>query len=344
MIFLQKEEKAPFFNTKDTLFQYSADMLIIGTALLSAGIYLNGVNALFHALISCMSAVLCEYICFTLFLKKQTLGDLSALSMGLLIALTLPASAPLWLSAVASAFAVIAVKLPFGGARYAPFVPACAGICFISLCFPQYMFTYAAESSAGLFVTDKAFVSGTTLLDLLSAGKSVSLNTFGRIALFSGTYPGAIGTTSVLMMIASALYLFVRRPKRLYSFIGFICAVTVVALLFPRVNSGLLSSVVLELSAGSLLFTALMFIPDPVTSPKDANAALIYGAAAGFIAMLLRFFAKVEDPVFFSVLIINALWPVFVREKSKNEKSGKRKPLIKTVKKPKAEGQVALVE
>ena len=311
---MQGKEKNTFLKTNDTLFHYSSDMLIIGTALLLCGTYLNGVNALLHALVCITVSVLSEYVCFHIFLKKQTLGDLSAVSTGLIISLLLPAAAPLWLSAMASAFSVFAVKLPFGGARYSPFVPAAAGVCFVSLSFPQYMFTYAAEQSMGLFSTEDGFVAGTTLLDILSSGKSVSLNTFGRIALLSGSYPGAIGTTSVLMMAAAMLYLFVRRPGRLYSTFGFIGACIAFSVLFPRVGSSLLSSAVLELSAGSLLFTAVLLINDPVTSPREPDKALIYGAAAGVICMLLRHFAKIEDTACFSVLLINALWPAVVRK------------------------------
>ena len=310
---MQGKEKNTFLKTNDTLFHYSSDMLIIGTALLICGIYINGINALWHAVVCMAVSVLSEYVCFHIFLKKQTLGDLSALATGLIISLLLPAAAPLWLSAMAASFSIFAVKLPFGGARYSPFVPAAAGICFVSLSFPKEMFTYAAEQSIGMFSTEEGFVAGTTLLDILSSGKSVSLNTFGRIALFSGTYPGAIGTTSLLMMIAAMLYLFVRRPGRLYSTVGFIGACIAFSVLFPRVNSSLVSSAVLELSAGSLLFTAVLLINDPVTSPRQPDKALIYGAAAGVLCMLLRHFAKIEDTACFAVILINALWPAIVR-------------------------------
>lgn len=328
---MQSKEKNSFFKTEDTLFHYSSDMLIMGTALLLCGIYINGINALQHALVCMAVSVLSEYICFHIFLKKQTLGDLSALSMGLIISLLVPAAAPLWLSAMAAAFSIFAVKLPFGGARYSPFVPAAAGICFVSLCFPELMFTYAAEQSRGLLSTEEGFVAGTTLLDILASGKSVSLNTFGRIALFSGTYPGAIGTTSLLMMLGAVCYLFVRRPGRLYSTFGFIGACIAFSVLFPRVNSSLVSSAVLELSAGSLLFTSVFLINDPVTSPKSPDKALIYGAAAGVICMLLRHFAKIEDTACFSVLLINAVWPAVVRHDFHTVREKKIPPMKKEV-------------
>lgn len=325
---MPKEEKTPFFKTDDSLFKYSSDMLIIGTAMLICGVYLNGITALYQAAVCCAVAVLSEYVSFKLVLKKNTLGNLSSLCTGLIISLMLPACAPLWLGAMASAFAVIAAKLPFGGARYAPFVPACAGVCFVSLCFPEYMFTYASSASYGLFCTDEAFTAGTSLLSLLSAGKSVSLNMFGRISLLSGTYPGAIGTTSMLVMLAAVIYLLIRRPKRLFATCGYVLACAVFAIIFPRVNSGVFSSAVLELSAGSLMFTAIMLVNDPVTSPKDSKQAVLYGALSGIICMLLRRYAKIEDPSCFGILIINALWPVLVREEKVNApKKTKRKKI-----------------
>lgn len=332
---MEVKEKNLFLKKNDTLFHYSCDMLIIGFALLIYGIYLNGINALWQALVCMSVSVISEYLCFHIFLKKQTLGDLSALSMGLITSLLLPACAPLWLGALAVLFSNVVIKLTFGGTRYAPFVPVCAGVCFVGICFPEYMFTYASNQSIGLFSTDEAFTAGTTLLEIVSSGKSISLNTFGRIAVFSGTYPGAIGTTSLFMMLAAALYLFVRRPKRLYATLGFIGAGIAFSVLFPFVSSSLLTSAVLEIASGSFLFTAILLVNDPVTSPKEPNKAMVYGAVAGIICMLLRRFAKIPDTDVFSVLFINALWPAVVRNDfhfAKKVKIPQKKKQVKTSK------------
>lgn len=301
-------------KNNDALFQYSCDVIILESVLLIYGIYQNGINAFWHALVCCAVSVLSEYVCFGVFMKKQTLRDLSAVSCALTISLLLPACAPLWVGAAASLFSFFVIKLTFGSAKSVPFVPACAGICFVSMCFPEYMSVFASAQSKGLFCTDEAFVSGTTLLDILSSGKSIDLNVFGRLSLLSGSYPGAIGTTSVLLLFSAMIYLFVRRPKRLYATVGFITSAIVFCVLFPRTNSSVISSAILEISAGSFLFTAVLLINEPVTSPKEPNKALIYGAVAGVICMLLRRYAKIYDTDVFSVLLINAIWPAIVRE------------------------------
>lgn len=327
---MHTKEKPTFFKKDDSLFRYNCDMLVIGCALLLAGIHLNGINALYQTIVCCVSTVLSEYVAFKLVTKTNTLGDLHAFTLGLMISLLLPACAPLWLGALSGIFAVIAVKLPFGGARGTPFVPVCAAVCFVGLCFPQYMYTYASSASTGLFATQEGFAAGTTLLDLLASGKSVSLNTFGRIAVLSGSYPGAVGTTSMLMMLAVMLYLLIRRPKRLYASVGFVCACTAIAMLFPRVNSGIFSSAALELSAGSLMFVALLLVNDPVTSPKKPEKAVLYGALAGIICMLLRHVSKMEDTASFAVLLTNALWPVFSQGSEKPKKQ--KRPRLKRIK------------
>lgn len=339
MMLLQQENTSSFFKTSDPLYSYSVDTLLMGFGLLIMGIYLNGISAFYHAAVGILSAVLCEYISFRLVMKKNTLTNMSAFSVGLLISLSMSAASPLWVTAMGSAFAVLVAKLPFGGTRNAPFVPVAAGVCFVQLCFGQYVFSYPA-SSGGLhpvFNTAEGFVKGTSLIDLLESGKAVSLNIFNYASLLSGKYPGAIGTTCILAMLGIVCYQLIRRPRRLYSSLGYLLCCAVFALAFPRVNSGRLSSLVMELSAGSLMFVALLVLNDPVTTPKRPLYAVLYGAVAGAVCMLLRYFGTIHEPAFFSVLLINAFWPLLSRQTAtdKAQSEEKRKRLKKARKKDK---------
>ncbi len=299
---------------KNPVFRYNADILAVCLTLSVMGIYLNGIYALWQILICAFTAVLSEIISFKLVLKKNPAGDLSALVTGMLIALMLPVSAPFYVGICSSAFAIIVAKLPFGDVRNTPFVPAAAGMCFGAMMFTDAVFTYPEADSAFAFFGSEAFRKGETIFDMLSKGDSLSLNVFGRTELLSGTYPGAIGTTSMLTLTGVFIFLCIRHPKRMYSCLGCFSAVAVFALLFPRVNSGVISSVISELCAGGLIFTAMLLVTDPVTSPREPAKAYVYGAAAGAICMLLRYFSKTPDPSCFSVLIINALWPVLTGE------------------------------
>lgn len=296
------QEKEKLFDRKDYLFRYNFDMLIVCLALSVMGIYLNGIRAFWQIVICAFSAVLCEFICFKAVVRKNTLGDLSALVTGIVIALMLPASAPFYVGAFACVFAVAVAKLPFGSAKSVPFVPSAAGFCFAAALFPDEVFFYGAEA--------------VTLTDMISSGEGVSLDVFGITALVSGSYAGAVGTTGVLALTGALGFMLIRHRKRLYAPLGFVLTVALIAFIFPRVNSGRISSAVTEVCAGSLLLVALLIMTDPVTTPKNKKSAVIYGALAGVICVLLRFFSKTADPCCFAVLCVNALRPVFFSKKT----------------------------
>jgi len=289
---------------------YNRDTVLICIALSVVGIYLNGMNAVYQLAVSVATAVICEALSFRLILKKKTLTDLGAVSSGLVIALLLPASAPLYVAATASAFSVLIAKLPFGNGRNAPFLPSAAGFCFAAMLFPKEMFTYPAltEAVSGVFFGQEGFIKGTPLLEMLKTGNRLSLNIFGIGRLLSGRVPGAIGTVSVLCLIGVAGYLLVRAPKRLICSSGFLLTAGLIAFIFPRINSGRLVSVIMELSASSLIFVALIMINNPVNCPQKPFKAFLYGALGGVVAMLLRYFSAIGDPTVFTVLIMNALW------------------------------------
>ncbi|MBQ3136663.1 MAG: RnfABCDGE type electron transport complex subunit D [Clostridia bacterium] len=319
------------FSFKNPVFRYNADIFAICAALSAVGIYHWGIYALWQILICSATAVLCEAVSFKAVLKKNTLSDLSALTTGMIIALLLPVSAPFYVGISASAFAVLAAKLPFGDVRNAPFFPAAAGFCFAAMMFTDAVFTYPASGSEFAFFGSEGFVKGETVFDMLSKGNSLSLNVFGRISLLSGSYPGAIGTTSMLVLAGGFGYMAIRHPKRLFTSAGYLLSAAVFAFLFPRVNSGRMSSVIIELCAGGLIFVSLLLITDPVTSPRKPVRAFLYGLTGGAVCMLLRYFSKTPDAACFSILITNALWPAVTGETILTKKTAEKykKPLMK---------------
>lgn len=314
---------------------FNTDTVLLSVGLLVAGFFINGNAALYQAAVCLAGGAVSEYVCFSIILKKKSFTDLSCFASSLLIALLLPSCAPLYIGAVASAFAVIAAKLPFGDGRNAPFLPAAAGFCFVAALFPEEVFTYAAEDFTSVFSSADSFEKGVTLLDMLADGNSIRLNFFGTSRLLSGTIPGATGTTSLIALFGVFAYRLLRKPSSLVSSVSFIFAAAVFALLFPAVNAEYLSAVVSELCAGSLIFTALMLINDPVTAPAKPLRAIIYGFIGGIVSMLLRRFGSIYDPTVFAVLIMNFMWPAFTSEavsskllpkvKAKKQKEPKQK-------------------
>ncbi len=298
---------------------YNTDTVLLSVGLLAVGFFINGSTVLYQAAVCLFSSAICEYLCFALMLRKKSFTDLGFIASALLIALLLPSSAPLFVGALASAFAVIAAKLPFGDGRNAPFLPAAAGFCFVAVLFPEQTFTYAAEGFTAVFSSAEGFEKGKTLLDMLSEGNSIRLNLFGFSRLLSGTLPGATGTTSLLALFGVFLYRMLRKPFTLLSSASFIVSAALFALVFPTVTADIATGIISELCAGSLIFTALMLINDPVTSPAKPLRAIAYGFIGGIISMLLRRFGSIYDPCVFSVLIMNLLWPAFTGETVSNK-------------------------
>lgn len=296
--------------SKKDMLSYNRDTVLICIALSIVGVYLNGINALYQIAVSVATSIICEGLSFRLILKKKSLSDLNAAATGLVIALLLPSSAPLYVAATASAFATLIAKLPFGDARNAPFLPSAAGFCFAAMLFPEEVFNYPAltQTASGFFFGEEGFIKGTTVLEMLKSGNSLPFNVFGISRLLSGKVPGATGTVSIICLAGVAGYLLVRSPKRLISSFGFLLSAAVIAFIFPRINSGRLISVVMELSASSLIFVALIMINNPVNCPHKPFRAFLYGATGGAVAMLLRYFSAIADPTVFTVLIMNALW------------------------------------
>ena len=307
----KKGKSELLIKSTDVLFKYSFDMLICMIPLAIISIYLYGVNVLWLVLTSVITAVLCEYIAFRIMKKDKTINDLSAVATGLALALMLPASAPLYFALAGSAFSILVAKVPFGSARKTPFVPAAAGFAFLSVCFSKEVFSYPLSSAAAASIsTNSASNIGTSFGEMLTYGKSISLNPLEIISILTGKNPGPLGTTCMLAMIGIAIYLLVKRPKRFTITFSFLLAAALMALAFPRVNSGRITSLVMELSAGSLVFVSLILLPDPANSPKKFPQTFFYGFFAGIICMLLRYYGKYPECDCFAVLIMNAVFPV----------------------------------
>lgn len=295
----------------DPLYRYSLDTIIMMAPLLIAGCYLNGYNALRVAFWGIFSAVISEFAACKIMKKDSTVGDLSAAATGLAISLMLPAVCPSYVPIIGSAFAVLVAKIPFGGARRAPFVPAAAGFAFLCVCFPEAVFTYApitVGTASPLFGSEN-FISATSFGEMLSYGKSVNLNELEIYSILGGVNPGPMGTTCMVALIGSAVYLLAKRPKKLAVSLSFIFACTVMAALFPRVNAGVLTSIFMELSSGTLVFAALILVHNPVSAPRKLLPSMLYGFCAGIVCMLIRYFGKYNEGACFSILIMNAVAP-----------------------------------
>lgn len=238
--------------------------------------------------------------------------DYSAFFTGAVIALMLPAYFSLPLAVVGCAFAIIVAKVPFGTTHNAPFVPAAAGFAFLSVCWPEQVFSYPELlDKLDLFsLTTVPGTAGSSLAAMLRAGNSIRLSHINVFHILTGSIPGPMGTGVILILFAAAFYLLFTRPSALLNSFGFLFACGAVALIFPRVKSGSISSLFLEICSGSLVFVALFLVTaDTAESPQKPLQRLLYGIFTGLLCMGLRHFGAYEQGSCFAVLLANAVWP-----------------------------------
>lgn len=290
-------------NTVTTSRIFGDYLVMIAAPCIVALIY-YGMNFLSVALVGILTALVCDFGVKAILGKTFHLRDFSNIFIGLAIAVMLPAGIPLYVPAIAAAFAVIAVKIPFGGALHSPFVPSAAGFAFISICFKDLIFDYSVDSETKL-------LGAKSIGSMLMKGQSVYISTANIFDILAGNVAAPMGTGCVILMLACCVYLFVRRKTALFATLGFVAACAIFAAVSPRINASVFTSIVLELSAGSLMFAGVFLLTDHATLPQGSINRVIYGAVCGILCMAMRSAGVFEEPVCFAILLANGFRPVF---------------------------------
>ena len=274
-------------------------MLMVIIALLPAtgfGIYNFGIRALFHVLITIDSCVLSELVFELIVKKKLTVGDMSAVVTGLLLALNLPVSAPLWIGIIGGAFAIIVVKMMFGGLGQNFMNPALAARCFLLISFPSLMTNFTCDA-----------YSGATPLASLKAGESV--NVYNMII---GKIPGTIGETSMVAIVLGAVLLML---------IGIIDikipgSYILTFVIFVGIFGGhgfdpyYLSA---QLAGGGLMLGAFFMATDYVTRPVTRAGQVVFGIILGLLTGIFRIFGASSEGVSYAIIIGNLLVPLITK-------------------------------
>lgn len=258
------------------------------------GIYNFGYRAALHILITIASCVISEYLYEYFMHKPITVNDFSAVVTGLLLALNLPVAAPLWIGALGGVFAIIIVKMLFGGLGQNFMNPALAARCFLLISFTGHMtnFTFDGYSTA------------TPLAALKETG--VVGDTFSMI---TGAIPGTIGETSAIAILIGAAFLIlmgvisIRIPAAyIISFVLFIC-------LFGGHGFDA-QYITAHLAGGGLMLGAWFMATDYVTSPITKGGQLIYGVILGILTGLFRICGNSAEGVSYAIIFGNLLVPL----------------------------------
>lgn len=297
---------SPHLRAKDTTRGIMLDVIIALMPALIASIVIFGFRSLIMVVVCVLTCVLSEYICRRVMKKNQSIGDLSAIITGILLAFNLPASLPLWMAAIGCVFAIVVAKQFFGGIGQNFVNPALAGRIILIVSFPSQMGNWTAPF---------AYKNGavTTATPLTSLSEQFSSGTIGAQSdlpslfdMFLGVRGGCLGEVCALALILGGLYLIVRRVISPVIPLTYIATVAVCMLIAGK---GDFNFVAYQLLSGGLLLGAIFMATDYTTSPITTKGKYVFAVGCGLLTCLIRLFGSLPEGVSFAIIFMNILVP-----------------------------------
>jgi len=292
-----KVSSNPHIRSKDTtarIMQYVVIALLPATVF---GVFHFGLHALFQVLITVATTVLTEYIYDRCMHKKISIGDFYAAVTGLLLALNLPPSAPLWIGVIGGVFAIIVVKMLFGGLGQNFMNPALGARCFLMISFTSIMTNFDCDA-----------YTGATPLAAIKTGES----TPELLNMIVGRTAGTIGETSMIALLIGAIFLLVMKVIDLRVPGTYILSFVVFILLFS--GRGLdINYILSQLAGGGLMLGAFFMATDYVTRPVTKNGQYVFGVFLGIMTGIFRIFGPSAEGVSYAIILGNLLVPLIER-------------------------------
>lgn len=295
-------------NSLDTIFKVSSNphvrakdttariMLYVVIALLPAtifGVFNFGLHALLLVIITVATTVLSEYIFDRGMKKNITITDFSAVVTGLLLALNLPPAAPLWIGIIGGVFAIIVVKMLFGGLGQNFMNPALGARCFLLISFTSIMTNFDCDA-----------YTGATPLAAIKVGENADV-----LRMVLGRTAGTIGETSMIAILTGAVFLLVMKvidlrvpASYIISFVAFI--------LFFSGRGFDAKYIVSQLAGGGLMLGAFFMATDYVTRPITAKGQYVFGIFLGIMTGIFRLFGPSAEGVSYAIILGNLLVPL----------------------------------
>ena len=279
------------------------DVLIALIPALLGSIYFFGFRSLLVTLVSAAACVFFEWgFCKVRKLHCKTY-DLSAVVTGVLLAFVCPVTIPYWTIILGDFFAIVLVKMLFGGLGKNIVNPALAGRAFL-FSWPVLMSNWVKvgfDNAAGLLSTADAVTAATPM----SAMHQGALPEESILDMFLGNIGGCIGETSALLLIIGFVYLLYRKVITARIPLAYIGTVAILAFLFPQGNDRI-AWMAAQVFGGGLMLGAIFMATDYVTSPLTKLGQIVYGIGCGVITILIRYFGGYSEGVTYAILCMNA--------------------------------------
>ena len=299
---------SPHMRSKETTTGIMLDVIIALIPALVMCVVYFGLRALVLTAVCVVSCVAFEYISRVVMKRNNTIGDLSAVVTGLILAFNLPATLPFWMAVIGSLIAIVVVKQMFGGIGQNFVNPAMTARIILMTSFPTAMakwvvpFTDTWSADAVTSATPMATLATLKPLDVSAAADALPSLT----DMLIGKHGGSMGEVCSIALIIGGLYLIARKvisPIIPFTFIG-----TVAVFMF-LIGKGNMDFVAYELLGGGLMLGAFFMATDYSTSPINKKGKIIFGIGCGLITSLIRIFGSLPEGVSFSIILMNILVP-----------------------------------
>ena len=304
---------SPHIHSKDSTRSLMRDVVIALIPAVICSVVFYGWQELLVLGVSVASCVLLEWAITKYMLKQpSTIGDLSAVITGILLALNVPYTTPWWVIVIGAVVAIGVAKMTFGGLGQNIWNPALVGRVFLLVSFPTYMTTWSAPK--GLFGADA--VTGATPLGAiqegLMSGASVQelTSAYNYRDLLFANLGGSAGEVCALALLAGFVYLCCRKVIKPWITLSIFATVAFTSLIFWGIDPSRFTDPVFNLLTGGLVLGACFMATDYVTSPMSLWGGVVFGVGIGFLTMMIRYFGSYPEGVSFAILLMNSVVPL----------------------------------
>lgn len=276
-----------------------------------------GARALLVIGVTTAACVGFEYLYTRLMKKTNPVGDLSAVVTGIILALNLPVSIPLWIAIVGAFISIVVVKQLFGGIGFNFVNPALVGRIVLFTGFAQRMTTWTYPAQAEKTMQGIDAVASATPLQVADASGNSLLGQYPLMDLFLGVHGGVLGETCALAILIGFVWLVATRTISPAIPVTYVATVAVISALVGE-------PVLAQLLSGGLLFGAVFMATDYVTSPFSLVGKIVFGLGLGIITCGIRFWGNMAEGVSYAILFMNLMVP-YINELTRQKPLGSKK-------------------
>ncbi|MBP3433440.1 MAG: RnfABCDGE type electron transport complex subunit D [Alistipes sp.] len=295
---------SPHIHGAESTRRIMGDVVLALLPALLVSAYVLGWRVLFVTAVSVVACVAFEYLIARFLLKRRsTIGDLSAVVTGLLLAFNLPTGIPWWIVVIGALVAIGIGKMTFGGLGCNPFNPALTGRIFLLIAYPVQMTDWTTGVPDAL--------TGSTILADVKAGLT-SVSEVDFVAMLGGHMNGSMGEIGSFALILGGLYLLWRRVISWHIPVAVLGTMALFALFLAIGDGGaaLWQMPLFHILAGGALLGAIYMATDYSTSPMTHCGMLIYGVGIGLLTMIIRVWGAYPEGMSFAIFIMNAATPL----------------------------------